>query len=542
MTPLLNQVLDEVQGAWRHRWLALGVAAVIAVIGWLVIFSLPDLYEADARVFVDSSTALKPVLQGLAVEQDMSAELNYVRQSLLEGPTFVKVARESGVVPSTMTSPQAQAQILSQVHDRIAIDVHTADSTGENLPSAGTIYEIRYRDPDRARSLRVVGTLMRTLVDETLGGKEAASQSAQSFLEEQIKAYGKRLNAAEDRLAAFKKQNFGLMPTEQGGYFAELQGELAAVSNDEINIEKARARRKVLEDQLHGNVAIAAAGSAPAANGPGSIAGSDINALIAQAQSNLDALELKFTDKHPDVIAEKQILEELRHRRDAEIASLKAGNASAAAITGASSNPVYQRVEQDLNSTDVQLADLSIDLAQHRTKAAALKQLLGTAPQIEAEYEQLNRDYAVNTAEYNALLEKYEKARLGEQAGNAGAVRFEVVQPPTAAYTPVWPRRARLIAAVLAAALAAGAGIAYGLNQLWPVVHSASGLTELTGIPVLGVVGSAFPDRMRLAHRRDKYRLVFAVVCFLVAFAFVLALSAAGFRLSSHLFLSMVNT
>lgn len=535
MTSLLDQVLDELQGAWRHRWLALGVAALVAVLGWLVVFSLPDLYEADAKVFVDTRTALQPVLQGLAVEQDVNAQLNYVRQSLLTGPPLAKIASEGGVLPDSVIDPRERAQILDAFKARIGIDVSTASTDGENANLAGMIYQIRYRDPDRARSLKVALILLNTLINETLGGKQAAAHSAQQFLEQQIQSYGKRLNAAEGRLADFKKRNLGLLPTEQGGYFNELQTELTAVSTDQIKIEKARARRSVLEGQLHGNIAIAAAGSVrPGAIG-GTGSGGDINSLIAQAHARLDALRLRYTDKHPDVIAEKEVLKELEERRTAELTQLRKGDASAAAITGASSNPVYQSIEQDLNQTDLQLADLSTDLAQHRDRVAALKQLLDTAPQVEAQYEQLTRDYAVNTSEYNALLAKYEKARLGEQAGYAGAVRFDVVEPPTASFAPVWPRRARLIAAIFVVALLIGGGLAYGLHQIRPVVYSATSLGELTGAPVLGVVGSGFPERTRRALRHDRFRVAIAMLCFFAAFLFVLTLSGHGFRLAGHL-------
>ncbi len=542
MTPLVSQVLDEIQGAWRYRWLAVAVAAATAVIGWIVVFALPDMYEAEAKVFVDTRTALKPVLQGLAVEQDVNAQLNYVRQSLLAGPQLVKIARETGVLLPSVTDPPIEARILDRFTQRVIIDVSNAGADQENPNSAGTIYDIRYRDRDRARSLRVVATLLHTLVGETLGGKQAGAQSAQKFLEQQIQDYGKRLNAAEDRLAAFKKRNLGLMPTEQGGYFTALQSELTAISDDETKIQKAHAQHDVLESQLHGNIAIAAAGSMQAgANGAGNVAGGDINALIAQAQARLDALELRFTDKHPDVIAAKEILKELKQRRAAELASLRKGDADAAAVTGASSNPVYQSIEQQLNQTDLQLADLSTDLTQHRKKAADLKKLLNTAPQVEAQYEQLTRDYAVNTAEYNALLDKYEKARLGEQAGDAGSVRFDIVEPPAADFAPVWPHRLRLIASVLAVALILGGTFAYGLHQLQPVIYSATGLTQLAGVRVLGVVGIAFPERTKRTLHRERLRIACAALCFLVVFVIALMLSGAGFRLSSHLFSSLVN-
>ena len=103
-------------------------------------------------------------------------------------------------------------------------------------------------------------------------------------------------------------------------------------------------------------------------------------------------------------------------------------------------------------------------------------------PQVEAEYTQLNRDYDANKAQYTALLAELQKARLGERADTAGSVRFEVVQPPTAGLRPAWPPRQLLLLAVLAAALAAGAAVAYALSHLQPVVASMTSRTSLTFI------------------------------------------------------------
>ena len=91
---------------------------------------------------------------------------------------------------------------------------------------------------------------------------------------------------------------------------------------------------------------------------------------------------------------------------------------------------------------------------------------------MEAEFQQLNRDYDVNKAQYTALLESYQKARLGERADNAGSVRFEVVLPPTAPVIPIWPKRTKLLAEVSVAALAAGAGWPMGCTCMKPIVSS----------------------------------------------------------------------
>src|SRR3954470_24353402 len=102
MNNLFDQFFDILHSAWRFRWWALIVSATVAVLGWIYVFTMPDRFEADARVFVDTRTALKPVLQGLTVEQDVNAQLNFVRQSLLAGPQLQKIAEQTGVLPASV--------------------------------------------------------------------------------------------------------------------------------------------------------------------------------------------------------------------------------------------------------------------------------------------------------------------------------------------------------------------------------------------------------------------------------------------------------
>jgi polysaccharide chain length determinant protein (PEP-CTERM system associated) len=526
-----SQLRDKISGTWRFRWVALATAAALALVGWLIVFGMPDRYEADTSVFVDTRTSLTPALQGLTTEQDVDPELNRVRQSLLARPSLQRIAREGGVLPEWMREPQ-RAKLLAAMSQRIDISVRSANGHEEDRRTAGSIYHMAYQDHDRARSLRVVQILLNTLVSETLGGKREGSENAQQFLQTQIADYEKRLRAAEDRLADFKTRHFGLMPTEQGGYFTQLQRESEATGNVRIKLVQAQARRAALTRQLHGDLAVATAAPGQTGGTVGSRGGLDTLSRIDEAQARLDDLLLIYTGAHPDVTAARQTLADLKKRRAAEIESLRRGDPDAAAASRASSNPVYQSLLLALNQVNVDIADLNTELAEHESKAAELRRQLDTAPQVEAEYAQLNRDYDVNKAQYTALLAGLQKARLGERADSAGSVRFQIVQPPSATYEPVWPRRKLLMLGVLIAALAAGGAVAYGLNYLLPVVSSASALSRAVGVPVLGEVSVAFPESVRLAFRRDLQQLSVATGCLLLAFGVALVLSQAGYRLS----------
>ncbi|MEY4760424.1 MAG: hypothetical protein RLZZ200_280 [Pseudomonadota bacterium] len=531
MKEFLEYLFDEVRSAWRFRWPALAVAAVVAVVGWLIVFALPDRYEARAAIFVDTRTALKPVLQGLTMEQDVNTQLNYVRQSLFAGDQLERIARDSGVLSVSDRDPRKMATVLTEFGKRFVLDVKSASGRENERDAAGSVYSFSYQDDNRARSLKVVDTVLNAFIKETLGGKREGAENAQKFLETQLKDYEERLRTAEDKLAAFKKTNVGLMPSEQGGYFGQLQMEIDAARKAENDLSVAIARRAEIARQLRGDSVVTATAS-PSPSARAGQPGSDTQSRINEAQARLDDLLLRYTDKHPDVMSARATLAELKSRREVEIENLRRGDASAVASSGVSSNPVYQSIQLQLNQADVEIASLRGQLGQHRSKAAELKNRLDVAPQVEAQYAQLNRDYEVNKAQYTAMLANYEKARLGEQADNAGSVRFEIVQPPLAPYAPVSPMRFVLLLGALVGALALGGGLAWLLHMLAPVVGSSASLQSLTDLPVLGVVSTAFPAVQQREAIAELRQFLMMLAGLFGAFVIVLVLNMAHLRLS----------
>lgn len=533
MIAKLAPLVDEIRGAWRFRWAAVATTVIVALVGWVIVFSLPDRYEAQAQVLVDTRTALKPALEGLAVDQDVNVQLNYVRQALLADPELTALAQRVGVIPTTDIGPAREQELLEALRTRIDLTVQRTEDLAGGTPTTGgsTTYGITYQDVNRSRALSMVQVLLNTLVNETLGGSRQGSENAQQFLKQQIADYEKRLQAAENRLAAFRSQHLAVMPSEEGGYFTQLEHQTEIVEDLKTKLLVAQSRRNELRKELHGDAAVSAMDATPMVGPNGQVVAGDTGSQIQQVQAHLDQLLLKFTDKYPDVIAARQTLAALKKRRAEEIAALRRGDASAAAMSGASANPIYQSIQLALNKANVDIADLQTELTEHQSKEQQLQHLLDATPELQAQYAQLSRDYDINKQQYAALLASYDKARLGERAGNAGAVRFEVVQPPMVSFVPVWPARAKFLAVVLLLALGAGGGLAYALNQLRPVVGSPATLRQLTGIAVIAVVGPAFPTRAAHLARSEVRRVSIALACLLVCFVLAVVLSHIGVRI-----------
>jgi polysaccharide chain length determinant protein (PEP-CTERM system associated) len=531
MQPLILQLLDDVRGTWRFRWIALAAAWTLCLIGWGYVFTMPNVYEASARVYVDSQTALGPLLRGLALDPNVESELSIVQKALLSRPQLETVARKTDLDLRAKT-PEQMESLLKSLQARIAV---VNDLRGGRSGSDG-LYRITFQDHSQAKTLEVVETLLNTFVEQTLGSKRTGQESAQRFLDDEISDLERRLTESEQRLADFKKKNVGTMPGEGGDYFARLQTEMSGEQLVRQQLSLAETRRSELQRQLTGEEPFLFgfdAGTQQAGSGEAG----DITARIQELEKRLEEMLLRYTEKHPEIIAVRDTIKELQRRQQEELARVAAGKPATGAMSDSlKANPIYQGIQAELNRTEVQVAELRQDLAQRSQRVAQLKRLVDTVPEVEAELSRLNRDYEITRTRYLELVERRETAKLSESAERQGSVKFQIIDPPSVGFKPVAPQRVLLLVGVLLGALAAGAALGYGLNQIRPVYQNARLLATKTGLPVLGVVSRTWAEAQRVAARKSTMAFSAGVSLLAVLCVVFVVWSDVGVRLAQRMF------
>ena len=499
----LDNLLEQLRGLWRFRWTGMAAAWAVLVLGLIVITVLPDRYEASATVFVDTQTALSAATRNLAVDENTDAQIQLVREALLGGPQLGKIADDTGLTARARTPEERQ-----KVVDKLRKEIQILGGAGA-APGAGT-FVISYTNKDRQSSLKVVDRFVNTWVQQSVGGKREGSMEAQQFLTQQIAELEKRLRDAEEALAAFKKEHVGLLPGEQADYFKRLDTELADLDASQTKLSVATMRRNELQRQLRGEEPLVPGGVKQNA-GTGAPP-SDTATRLQQSQRQLDELLLNYTEKHPKVIELRNTIAELQKRLADEIEAARHGDTSAAAQTGLAASPVYQNLQLQNDQVSVEIAGLQADITNHRQRVASLRSMMNTAPEVEAQFSRLNRDYNVVKAQYEALVEQLGRVHLGEQAAQTGVFRFDVVDPPRAGVEPIFPKRPLFAVGALAAAIAAGGGLAFLLNLLRPAFSSVRHLREKTGLPVLGAVSMTWIERYDALLRRSALHLAGALL------------------------------
>lgn len=180
MEALLRQFISVVRGIWRRRWIGLAAAWVVALVGMAALMRLPDRFEATARVYVDTQSVLKPLMDGLAVQPDINQQVAMLARTLITRPNIERLIREADLTILVNSDKERERLI-----DRLLRDIRLTGSGTENL------YILSYRDVDQQRAQRVVQALTAMFVETGLSGKRRDAEAARRFIDDQIKQYEK---------------------------------------------------------------------------------------------------------------------------------------------------------------------------------------------------------------------------------------------------------------------------------------------------------------------------------------------------------------
>ncbi len=498
MDGALRQLLAEIYGAWRFRWHAMACAWLVALAGITASIALPEKFEATAQVFVDTRDPL------IAAENrggDADVSVAFVRRLLLSTPNLEQVARETDLARRAPTPDQFQLLIV-QLQQQIQVSQAGRDRFEANL------YNITYRDQDRAVAERVVQVLLDSFQTQSLEGDLQDDLKALQFLDSQIDDYRRRLEEAEARVADFRRRNAGVVGTE-GGFFNrldQLQDELRQVST---NLRIALATRASLAAQF------AATGSGSGGESAAASLTELANQVLA-TERQLDELRLLYTDEHPSVISAEETLATLEtrlERRRQQLGPLIGTGASGAVVENVSI--ALTQAEVDVN----QLAGRERDLRQ---RIAELQGKVEVAPQLEAELAGLNRDNDVMRNQYESLLQRRELLNFEIDRKREGRqLEFRVIEPPSASAHAVEPNRRVLMLLALVGSLGAGGALAFLLHQMRPVFITSDMVYRQLGIPVLGVVSMAWTSRAIWQRRRVERVFAIGIMALLGVFGVV---------------------
>jgi polysaccharide chain length determinant protein (PEP-CTERM system associated) len=509
MESLRLLVEQYLRAAWRRRWIGVTLAWAICGIGWIGVYLVPNQFESSARLYVDADAILTPLLRGLAADSAPTSQLEVLQRTLLSRPNLEKVISKTDLDLS-INGPSDRERLLQDLASGIQVK-----------PQTKNLFTITYRNRSAKVAHDVVQTLLTIFVESATGSNRIDMENARRFLEHQISSYEQQLRAAEKRRADFRAKYSDILPptlNTDAAYTSTTETARSNLRSLDGKLQDSIIARDTLRHELANTPPMLVVEAAP--KGPVSSAGLAIpqgKSRLQEAEDQLTMLLLKDTDRHPDVIAQKKLIEALKASPEGAAPAAGSGDGGRAAPASAATsgnmpsgqrsvpNPVYEQLKVKLVEADTTLASLQRQRAAAAELADRLEKVQREQPGLLAEYQDIDRDYGVLRRNYEELLGRLQSANLAQAADTqADKVKLQIVDPPAVPRLPAAPNRLLLVSGVLLAGLGGGVLVPILLGQLDRSFATVDDLRSL-GLPVLGgisILGQLpFLQRLMIAVR-----------------------------------------
>ncbi|WP_119459894.1 XrtA system polysaccharide chain length determinant [Rhodospirillaceae bacterium SYSU D60014] len=463
---LIQYYLSEL---WARRWLVVGVAWLVSIIGWTIVAMMPDRYTATARIYVDTQSLLNPLMKGLAVSPNISEQIEIMRRTLLTRPNLEELLRMTDQ-DLGIDSPEAAEAKIRALQIQLQL-----------IPQRDQLFEVIYENNDPELAQRVVQSLLTIFVEQNLGTSRQDMARARRFIDAQIAEYEGRLREAEASVAEFKRDNASEL-NYQERYSGRLQQGEFEIQRLETALQSAIWQRDELRAELARTpetVASTATATSPAQQ------------RLEELQQQMTDLRLRYTAEHPTVINLQRMIDSTEQ----QVANERSGALQLP-------NPAYLQLEGEIDRMEREIRLTERRLETQRAEVQMLRQRIQEVPPVALQLAQMTRDYDVLRQNYDRLIERRESARLAQNLDDQTTnVEFRIVEPPVVPLRPSGPNRPLFFTGVLFAGLAAGVGIALVQIQLKDSFSTIAQLRDAFSVPVLGslsLVQSTVRDRLYL--------------------------------------------
>ena len=486
----------------RRKYLALSVGlAALSILTWGS-FVLPKAYEASSTVFVEKSSMINPLIQGLGISSNMEERLRTIKDSITSRNILERVIKKLGL-DAKAKNPAQYEGLIEDVRKNLDIKVKVTNRETD-------LFIISYTGRDPKTVMNLVNTLVSEYIEENLGYRRTDAYGAYEFIQSQLLEYKKKLDESDRAIREFRERNPHMVPQSETTLLGRLEGFETARIEAEIRLKELLRKRDNLQKQLSGEkeltVAFVTREGSP-------------QARLNYLNNQLMLLMTKYTDNYPEVIKVKSELEELKRQiAHGKEAPLEGSGSETSAI-----NPIYQQLKEEFTRTDAEIESLRARSVELSRQQQAAQGILGRMPKEQEEWSKLQRDRNVYQKIYDDLLQKLENARVSKDIELTDkTTTFRVVDPAVLPSYPVKPDRVKMILLGIFLGIASGIGTALGLEYLDPAFKDEDSIESKLKLPVLVTIPRMVIEADELTAKRLNRRVFLASGAYLFIIGLVL--------------------
>ncbi len=478
----------------RRFWWILVPVIVVPIGAYLYSLTVPNIYTSETVVLVEAQKVpgdfVRPV-----ITQGIAERLRTMQEQILSRTRLQPIIEQFELFKDETPNANME-QLVNRMRKAVTVSLVTS---GERQEITGFSISFSYNDPRIAQE--VCGQITSMFTTENLRSRERSAEGTTKFLNTELQDAKQKLDEKDAKLAAFEGRYMGQLPGQEQGNFSMLQtlnSQMDSINQSIYRIEQDKAyTENILNQQL------TAWRQSQTANNPVTL-----EQQLANMHSQLQALQSRYTDTHPDVIRAKRDIAALEKR--VQEARANDGDQPKAADAGQEQEPEgIQQLRHQLHNLDLNLAQQQQQQNRVQKQVAAYQARVQLSPEVNQQWKELTRDYKTASDFYDDLLKK---SQLSEIATNLErqqqGEQFSVMDPPNLPSAPSSPDRQKYATGGLGGGLIIGIGIALLLEMKDKALRTEGDIQDLLQLRTLAMVPDLDHNQRNQKGRslRDKLR------------------------------------
>jgi polysaccharide chain length determinant protein (PEP-CTERM system associated) len=357
--------------------------------------------------------------------------------------------------------------------------------------SRGDTFTVVFDGRDQEKVMKVTNALAAKFIEENLKYREARATETSKYTQDELDMAKAVLDEKEQLMRDYKLKHYNEMPEQRESNLARLNSLHEQYQGIQDSIQDLERTKVMAQEQLNlrkrlsrAMESVATANTTP--SGPRQEEPISPWQRLQQLYSYLEVLQVKYTDKHPEIRRTKQLIARLE-------ASLEGQKPS----SGTTKSPRRRQVQDpEVAQLQFQLKDISLNINKLkedqktiRSEIEKYEKWIAAAPVREAEWNTLTRDYDELRRHYDYLVSQNLQASSVEhlERKQKGS-KFKIVDSAGFPDKPYKPNFFRIMLVALGVGLGGAAGLVFARDFLDTSFRDPSEIEAYLDIPVISSV------------------------------------------------------
>ena len=373
--------LGDLRSVIRRRMPVMApIAGGIFLLSIVVSALLPNLFMASATLLVEPQSISKKLVESGVAESDLNDRLHLMTMQILSRPRLSKVIDDLKLYPDESQEMTREEVIeLMRTHIRVEPvlpELETPELRRNREVEINT-FRLYFSANSPQTAAAVANRLANDFIDEHIKERVQISGDTSEFFEAELQRLQARMRELETQTAQIKADNPGRLPEDMLSNQRLLENAIGNLRQTQRDLAQAQS-----DEAFYRQQSLQAQAVAP------------INDE-ANPGRRIDLLRMKlgefrsrgFTDKHPDVVATQQEIDQLQQRVDTEGGSKEAPR----------SLP-QQQAEAEMRRAAARGQAAQSDVDRLQKQVGDLQSQLATTPRVEEQLTALQRESRVALA------------------------------------------------------------------------------------------------------------------------------------------------